>query len=90
MASSVFSDAYGALMAILISARRQTGLTQGEVARRLGKPQSYVSKYETGERRLDLVEFCAISTALDISPLALFEAFLQAASAREPRFASDE
>lgn len=40
----------------LVQARKDTGLTQAEVARRLGKPQSFVSKIESGERRVDFVE----------------------------------
>jgi len=40
----------------LREARQAAGLTQVEIARRLGKPQSYVSKCESGERRVDVVE----------------------------------
>lgn len=47
---------YAALLARLILARREAGLTQTEVARRLGKPRSYVSKCEQGERRVDVIE----------------------------------
>jgi transcriptional regulator with XRE-family HTH domain len=42
-----------------------------EVARRLGKPQSYVSKYESGERRLDVVEFMDVAHALEIDPAVM-------------------
>jgi len=49
-------------------ARRQAGLTQRDLAERLGKPPSFVAKVETGERRLDLVEFVAIARALNLSP----------------------
>lgn len=47
---------------------RQAGLTQRDLAERLGKPPSFVAKIETGERRLDLVEFVAIARALNLSP----------------------
>lgn len=43
----------------LRAARREAGLTQAEVARRLGRPQSFVSKCESGERRVDVVELAA-------------------------------
>lgn len=43
-------------------------MTQTALAQMLGKPQSYVSKYESGERRLDVVEFVDICKALDIDP----------------------
>jgi transcriptional regulator with XRE-family HTH domain len=45
----------------LREARKQAGLTQAEVAERLGKPQSFVSKCESGERRVDFVELVALS-----------------------------
>ena len=41
----------------MIAARKAAGLTQHALARRLGRPQSFVAKYEGGERRLDVVEF---------------------------------
>ena len=52
----------------LIEARRTRGLTQSRVAELLGRPQSFVSKYETGERRLDVVEFLEVCQALSIAP----------------------
>lgn len=52
------------LMAMLVSARDRAGLTQQQLADRLGKPQSFVAKYEGGERRLDVVEFMTIARAL--------------------------
>ena len=51
------------LQEILRQTRTDAGLTQAEVAERLGVPQSYVSKYESGERRLDILEvqdICAV------------------------------
>ena len=51
--------------------RNERGLTQSGLAERLGEPQSYVSKYESGERRLDLPELRAICIALD-TPLTKF------------------
>ncbi len=49
-------------------ARRQAGLTQRDLAERLGKPPSLVAKVETGERGLDLVEFVASARALNLGP----------------------
>ena len=65
MTKSVFSSRYRCLTEALVSARRDAGLTQRELADRLSKPQSYVSKYERSERRLDIIEFLAIIKALD-------------------------
>lgn len=55
------------LQEILCHLRREAGLRQIELAKRLGKPQSYVSKYELGERRLDLLELSQICEAVGIS-----------------------
>lgn len=59
---------YELLQKTLIEARQSKGLTQTEIAARLGKPQSFVSKYESGERRLDVVEFLEVCQALSIKP----------------------
>ena len=50
----------------LRAAREGYGVTQQELALKLDKPQSFVSKYETGERRLDVIEFAEVCTALDM------------------------
>lgn len=55
---------------LLREARLAAGLRQADVAARLGEPQSYVSKYESGERRLDIVELWAI---LDVLGMSLVE-----------------
>ena len=61
MSTSLRSPRYQHLRELLISARRAAGLTQHEVAERLGRPQSFVAKYEGGERRLDVIEFIAVA-----------------------------
>ena len=53
-----------------MEAREDAGLTQVDVARKLGRPQSFVSKYERGERRLDLVEFLEVAGALRMNPVS--------------------
>jgi transcriptional regulator with XRE-family HTH domain len=52
----VYSDRYQIFLEKLRQARLDAGLTQLEVAQRLGKPQSYISKCESGERRVDFIE----------------------------------
>lgn len=64
----VVSPAYQAAIAELRRAREQAGVTQRELARRLGKPVSFVNKIEIKERRLDVVELIAIARALAIAP----------------------
>ncbi|MDG2531025.1 helix-turn-helix domain-containing protein [Caulobacter endophyticus] len=58
-------------MSFLIETRKTVGLSQRELADRLGKPRSFVSKIEGRERRLDVVEFIALARALDADPGAL-------------------
>jgi len=56
------------LIGLLIAAREKSGLTQQQLADLLDKPQSYIAKYEGGERRLDVIEFIAIARALNFDP----------------------
>ena len=65
---SVNTDEYQNFLDCLISARKESNVTQQELADRLGKPQSFVSKFENRERRLDVVEFLQIVRALGVNP----------------------
>lgn len=65
-----------ALIAVVVATRKELSITQRELARRLGKPQSYVSKFEAGERRLDVVEFTEIAKALKVDAEVLFSRFM--------------
>ena len=56
MSKSVYSKDYKEIIKRLKTARIKTGFAQQEVADKLGKPQSYISKIESGERRLDVAE----------------------------------
>ena len=73
MGKSVFTDHYGKFRTLLIQVRRATGLTQIDLAKKLNRPQSYVSKYERGERRLDVIEFIEIAKAIGVSPVDLLK-----------------
>ena len=53
---------------MLTNIRKEKQLLQSDIAERLGKNQSFVSKYERGERRLDLPEFLEVAEALEINP----------------------
>ena len=65
---SLFSPPYRRFLKCLKQARKDAELTQVEVARRLKRPQSYVSKCELGERRVDVAEFLAFCDALEFDP----------------------
>ncbi|MGC5247063.1 helix-turn-helix domain-containing protein [Gordonia sp. DT219] len=75
MDKSITTQAHARLLAVLREARSEAGLSQHQLADRLDEPQSFVSKYESGTRRLDLVELCAISSALGLPLQALIRRF---------------
>jgi transcriptional regulator with XRE-family HTH domain len=56
MAKRISRRARQAFLDLLREVRKEAGLTQAEVAAALRRPQSYISKYESGERRLDVLE----------------------------------
>ena len=66
MVNSVHTKRYRALIAVLVDARKAKGFSQAELAEMLGRVQTFVSKYERRERRLDLVEFIDVADALEI------------------------
>jgi transcriptional regulator with XRE-family HTH domain len=70
---SVRSPAQRALLAALREARKQAGLSQQEVARRLKRPQSFVSAYESGDRKIDVLEFLRIAKAMNTDPRELLK-----------------
>ncbi|MTJ13864.1 helix-turn-helix transcriptional regulator [Anabaena sp. UHCC 0187] len=76
MSKSVFSEEYNQFRKMLIEARKEANLTQAELSAKLERPQSYVSKYERGERRLDLIEFLQLAQVLEIDPLTFIENLL--------------
>lgn len=69
---SFHSERYQVLVRTLKAERLRAGLTQEDVARVLRRPQSFVAKYERGERRLDIVEFAEIAAAIKADPLKVF------------------
>ncbi|MER8550018.1 helix-turn-helix domain-containing protein [Mesorhizobium sp. M1169] len=68
MPKSLRSPPHRRFLAQLVSLRKAKGLTQAQVAEKLGRPQSFVAKYEGGERRLDVIEFLEVTLALDADP----------------------
>ena len=68
---SVFTEEYEVLLRRLISARGDAGLTQQDLANRLNRPQSFVSKYERRERRLDVLEFVLVCRVLDVDACSI-------------------
>jgi transcriptional regulator with XRE-family HTH domain len=78
----VNSPSYEAVICAIVEVRKAKGLTQREVAERLGKPRSFVSKIENRERRIDIVEFVALSRALGVDPQDLLTTVIGALPGR--------
>ena len=68
MAKPDLSAQYEQFRALMIKVRKRKRLPQWELAQRIGRSQSYVAKYESGKRRLDVVEFIEVAKALHIEP----------------------
>lgn len=76
MRKSAHTAKYKKLIAALRAARLANGITQVDLAKLLKRPQSFVAKYEQGERRLDVVEFITVAEAMGIDPIALIQSAL--------------
>ncbi len=66
--SARLSPEYATVVAVLVAERKKTGIGQIELSSRLGKPQSYIAKTETGKRRIDVAELLAVCEALELDP----------------------
>lgn len=69
--SSIRSDLYRRMIELLVQARKDAGVTQVELGKRIGQRQTFVSKFELGERRRDATEFIAVCRELKIDPYAM-------------------
>ncbi|MBX3521588.1 MAG: helix-turn-helix transcriptional regulator [Xanthobacteraceae bacterium] len=74
MRKSVHSEAQKALGNLLRDARDKADMTQSDLAKELGKRQSFVAKIEIGERRVDVVELVQIARALNADPVKMLRA----------------
>lgn len=83
MQKAIGSAQQAQLQALLRRLRREAGLTQVQLGKRLGEPQSLVSDYERGERRLDLIELKQVCDALGVPLDEFVRQFLQAVSPPE-------
>lgn len=73
LAGAIHTDAYRILRKELVGLRLAAGLSQAKLAKSLGKPASYVAKYELGERRLDAIELCIILRLISVDPKLFLE-----------------
>lgn len=74
MANSTDDLRYKRLLRVLAAGRRKSSrITQADLARKLRKTQQFISKYESGERTLDPIEFADICDALGLDPAAVLD-----------------
>lgn len=74
---SVGTAKYDALSALVGELRSEAGLTQEQVASRLGQHFTWISKIERGTRRMDVVEMCDIAEAMGIDPVEFLRRYLK-------------
>lgn len=77
MTGSTHNSDYRLLLGVLRDARQRQGVSQVELASRLGNTQTFVSKCERGERRIDFVEFVEFAEALGVPPETLLADYLR-------------
>ncbi|TCV92129.1 helix-turn-helix protein [Luteibacter rhizovicinus] len=85
MAASTHHHDYQLFIAALREARLAADVTQSELADRIGNTQTFVSKVERGERRLDLVETVEICEALSVNPITFLETYLELRGSRQAK-----
>ena len=67
------ADLYARILAALIQARTDAGLSRDDVARGLGQPVLFVADYESGAHRLDPAEFIVVARAIGVDPYELLQ-----------------
>ncbi len=72
MPKTIFGGGHPHLVSVLTEARRASGLTQAQLAERVGKDQTFISIVERGQRRVDVLEFVALARAMKADPDRLF------------------
>ncbi|HYG27654.1 MAG TPA: helix-turn-helix transcriptional regulator [Caulobacteraceae bacterium] len=83
MASAIFTEDYEVLVALLIRARREAGVSQRGLAARIGRSQSHVNMIEKRQRRIEVREFYLLCKALGADPAAVFQCFADEMEARQ-------
>ena len=84
MARSTHHLDYQAFLGLFRDLRIGAGLTQIMLAKKLGNTQTFISKIERGERRVDMVEFVELCEAMGVDPRAAFDEFMARRAGRRP------
>ena len=77
MPKTIFGGDHRHLVEALIQARQMSGLTQAQLADRVGTDQTFISIIERGQRRVDVLEFIALAKAMEADPAGLFAEVLE-------------
>lgn len=77
MPKTIFTAAHQELVEMLVAARRRAGLTQTELAHRIGKSQRFISLIERSQRRIDVLEFYVLAKALGTDPAKFYAALVK-------------
>ncbi len=73
LSKSLYSERWEQLLEIMKRTRKEYGLTQSQLATRLGRPQSLIAKIESGERKLDVCQFLDYVEAIGTDPVILIQ-----------------
>lgn len=84
MVQSMFTAAYRQVIEAVVRLRQAAGLTQRELAKSLGREQSYIGRIETGQRRIDLVEFVWVCNACGADPSAEAQRLIKSIATHAP------
>lgn len=76
MAKTLGSERHKALISLLIEAREKAGLTQTELAEKIGEYQSFVARLESGQRRVDVVEFLELAEVLGFDEREILQSLM--------------
>lgn len=76
MAKTLGSGRHKALISLLIEAREKAGLTQTELAEKIGEYQSFVARLESGQRRVDVVEFLELAEVLGFDGCEILQSLM--------------
>lgn len=74
MPKTIWTDQHTRLRDLLKAKRQAQGLTQAQVAEKLKRPQSFVAKFERGERRIDVIEFLQLADLIGFDPHEMLDA----------------
>lgn len=81
--NAVFTDDYEVLVRLIVSLRRDAGVSQRGLARRMGRSQSHINMIEKRQRRVEVREFYRLCKALDADPAVVFQRFAEEVEGRK-------